>query len=459
MWAKAKKRSPSFPGHITQSKQMITTDGKDVVARDFRNGITAVPCVQSGSFVGISKYVGIKNEKMILLGDEFHLMMSSMLDSVSNLRGNDFFQLIASGNPKDRTDPFGVICEPSTEEGGWDGISDEEITKTWKTRYGGICVQLVGTDSPNYDVPEDQPPPFPYLIKRTDIQADLELYGRESIQFSMMNLGMFPKGSSSRRVITRQMCEQFHALEQPVWASGKVTKVAGLDAAYSGIGGDRCVFIEGAFGENTAGKIIFAMKPPLIVPVSIKDDRIPEDQIAEFVMKECISRGIPPENLGFDSTGKGSLGTSFARIWSNQVNPIEFGGKPSDRPVSDHIKSTCVEYYSKFVSELWYSVRYCIEAGQFRGMTDDVLFEGSMKEWTVVSGKRIEIEPKAKTKLRIGRSSDLFDSLVCCFEMARRKGFRIASLNNNTRNNNLDWLRELSNKTKELRKSKQLLLK
>jgi len=91
-------------------------------------------------------------------------------------------------------------------------------------------------------------------------------------------------------------------------------------------------------------------------------------------------------------------------------------------------KITCRDYYSKFVTELWYSVALTIQSRQFRGMTEEVMNEGCMREWGFVGANKIEVEPKDKMKLKTGRSPDLFDGLVTGVEMARRLGFIIATI-------------------------------
>jgi hypothetical protein len=91
---------------------------------------------------------------------------------------------------------------------------------------------------------------------------------------------------------------------------------------------------------------------------------------------------------------------------------------------------TCRDYYSKFVTELWWSVRLCIEGCQMRGMTEDVIAEGSMREWKLTNGNKHEVETKEQMKLKSGRSPDLFDSLVTGVEVARRRGFMIGKLSN-----------------------------
>ena len=66
----------------------------------------------------------------------------------------------------------------------------------------------------------------------------------------MMNMGMMPRGQGSRRVITRQLCLKNHAMDEPNWLDGNQTSVAFLDAAYGGVGGDRCIFGVLKFGSE-----------------------------------------------------------------------------------------------------------------------------------------------------------------------------------------------------------------
>ena len=140
----------------------------------------------------------------------------------------------------------------------------------------------------------------------------------------------------------------------------------------------------------------------------------------------CKQRNINPEQVGFDSTGRGTLMSAFARLWSPQVVPIEFGGKPLDRPVRQGDPKTEREAYGKMVTALWYSSRLLIESKQLRKLPREVAEEGAMREWGIARTGLIDVEPKHKTKERMGRSPDLWDSFVVALEMARRNGFEIA---------------------------------
>ena len=373
-----------------------------------------------------NSFAGIKNRRVRMIADELHLCPRVFIDAISNLNKNPDFKCIGLGNPKDTTDALGILCEPAAHLGGWDGgIDQANGAKTWPTRFDrGICIQLDGEDSPNLDGHLGIP-----LITQEAIDADIQFYGKDSLQFTMMNKGRMPRGQGLRRVITRQMCLKFGAREEAVWKDDNLTKIGFCDAAYGSVGGDRCVFGWLQFGNDVNGRQILELKETMLVPVSVNVDETPEDQIANFCKAQAEQRGIPPTQFGFDSTGRGSLMAAFARIWSAYVVGVEFGGKPSERPVTWiplAQKVLCCDYYSKFVSELWYSVRLTIESRQFRGMTEEMMMEGCMREWGLVSSNKVEVEPKDKMKLKTGRSPDLFDALVTGVELARRHGFVIS---------------------------------
>ena len=430
---KAKARRAWLPGKVHESRYALST-GTDPDAEpgdgvDFRDGIIGVACKVGGQFVGISNYVGIKNDRIILVADEASLMQRGFLDAVPNLRKNPVFKLVALGNPKDRNDALGVVCEPAPETGGWDGLPYEEKTRTWKTRTpGGLAVQLCGYDTPNGKFGKGMNP-YRGIITPEQIAADLAYYGRDSLQFAMMNLGVMPRDGGSRRIVTATFCEEKGAFEEAVWqAADRITRVIGLDAAYSGVGGDRCVMMPMMFGPDRSGVQILAFDgAPVIVPVDVRSTVPAEEQIARFVMEWATARGIPPENVGFDSTGRGTLMSAFARLWSQHVVPIEFGGKPSERPCRQGDPKTEVDAYDRKVTALWYASRMAVESRQVRAMPREVAEEGGMREWGVERSGKVSVEPKHRTKERMGRSPDLYDAFVVALETARMRGFSIAS--------------------------------
>lgn len=470
LYKKAKQRKPELEGHLAGSKHRLTMrpiDYEEDEGADKRDGVLGIACKVGDRWVGISNYVGLKNERVIMIADEGHLMAPGFLNSVSNLRKNPSFKLLVLGNPKDPTDPLGKAAEPRSEDGGWDGYSPEKRTRSWRTRSGGLAIQICGLDSPNYAYARGVNP-YRHLITPEQIDKDVREYGEDSLQVSMMNYGIMPRTGSTKRVVDMLLCERNQAFDEPIWEDvDKLVHVAGLDAAYSGTGGDRCVFTHLVFGPDRTGKILLAFyEPQLIVPINPALKEIPEDQITEWVSRVCHDRGIKPENFGLDSTGRGTLVSSLARKWSDQVLAIEFGGPPSeDRIESQTDPRTEFEVYYNQVTALWYATRRTVLTRQFRRIPREAVEEAQMREWTIgktrgrSSAPLIQVEPKDKMKVRMARSPDLWDSVAVALEVARTRGFEIAGgfkTGVETRKNQ-EWLRKLQQRNTDFRRAHSLI--
>jgi hypothetical protein len=453
-------RYPWLPGYLLDSKHCITTDRlerdeyeEQSSTRDLRKGVMCIPTVQGSKNVGLGKWIGRKQKHMRLVADDCTAMSPTFLSAFANLNNNIDFQAIVLGNPNDILDPLGIASEPKD---GWSGHLEPTKTSVWDTKFfNGRCVNLVGLDSPNFDHPEDKKERYPYLVSHRKINETLSAFPKDSYEYYSQCVGVMKISQLSRRIVTRDMCRQFRASERVVW-KGTPTRLAGLDAAY---GGDRCVGGDADFGECLDGVVRLQFNPNHIVPsksqVQGGAPMVEEDAISHFEKSFCESRGVKPENFFHDSTGRGSLGTSLARIWSPLCNPVEFGGRPTNRPVTldtftmdkttgERRLKTCDEHYSKFVTELWYSLRLAIESDQIRGLDEAVIEELCMRQWDRVANDKIEAETKLEMKKRIRKSPDLADHAAIILEGARRLGFQIQRLGTQAATDSApDWLDKL----------------
>jgi hypothetical protein len=468
LFRRAKILHPWLAGNCIDSKRAIVTDdlGDDGEIRDMRRGLLCIPIKNNaGEFLSISTYVGIKQKRRRHIGDEFQFCGIGMLDSIANMNSGDY-KGIFLGNPIGQNDPLDKISEP---EGGWDSLPEPKKTTTWKNRrfLSSRTICLYGLDSPTFDYP-DGVKRFPGLLNEDSIKRVIAGYGKDSHQYFSQCLGIRKPGLNAKRVITHELCKQFKAFEDVIWDGTPTTKIFALDAAYGGAGGDRCVGGYGEFGRDVEGKTILKVHQPLLVPISVAIPKIPEDQIAEWIKLFCETNNIPAANVFYDSTGRGSLGPSLAKIYSVSINPVEFGGLPSLRPVTnetyvlDHATGqrrlkTCREHYSKFVTELWWSARLAVMAEQIRGLSEIVVDDGCQREWREVAGNKIEVESKRDMKERTGESPDYFDWFVTLVEGARRRGFTIKNMvNREGPKNDMRWLDDLAAKSRKLRESHQL---
>jgi hypothetical protein len=449
----ARERRAWLPGHVIDSIPAITVEKMSENGRDLRNALIGIACIQDEKETGLGNYAGIKNRKVRLFADEGSYMSQAFIKGANNLDSNQDFKMIVAGNPNDATDALGVVCEPCADEGGWEGVQQGMKTRVWKNRRArGVTIQLVGYDSPNFGHPNDHEP-YPFLIGRRKIRETEENYGKDSRDCLREACGHMPIGGNSRRVLTRPFIRQ-HGATEPVTWEGRITSTVGVDAAWGGVGGDRTCLCHVEFGRDINGILRLAPRPVIIVPIKNRADMTPEDQIVQFTMDYCKGQNIPPENVGFD--GRATLATTFARMWSPATCPVEFGGKPSTRPLGKI--TNCQLRYDRFVSELWFAVHEVIANDHMRGLGEEYIHEGCLREYHEKGGKLLSVVTKTIMKELLGRSPDIFDSLVTAVEMARRRGFAMKGVSDMGRDSErlADYLEDLWKQGNRLHKEHAL---
>lgn len=477
LFNKARARYPWLPGTVLESKHCITTDeisDDGSTARLLTKGIIFIPCKKGGQWVGMSAYAGIKPTDCGRLGhagDECSFMQASFLDGYANWFGKPNFKGLLTGNPTDIDDP---LCKASEPVGGWSNWEDTGKTQQWRSQwYDAWVVAYDGRDSPNFDFPDLPFPKYPYLIGPKKIQAVLKAEKTEdSAIFRSQAVGKPTPGQEKLKVITWQICEQGKAFEDVIWEGSERIHIGACDAAYSGIGGDRCVVRHLEYGIDISGKNVLLVHEPAIVPIKVSalpNADIPEVQIAKFCAQYFTGLSVPPQNFGFD--GRATLAVEFAKHWSENVVAVDFGGPATKRPASldeftwegeqmQRRLIRCDEKYSKFVTELWFSVRYAILGQQMRGLDKETAEEGTKRLWRYTKGSppRIEVETKKEMKERTKQSPDFFDSLAVGCEMARRLGFVIENLKTTVQagKNEPDWLEKELRSHREFRKKHEL---
>lgn len=465
---RARERFPTLPGFLTESRQMITTDGKDTEdGRDVRDGVIGRPCRKGSEWVGLSSLVGIKNERMVYIGDEFHFLPDGALKALANLTANPSCISIFLGNLNDLNTPLGEAAEP---ENGWDSLLDTEVSRVYKTRwYNGRAIQLIGKDSPQLDHPEGREPFAPLIGRRYLKQCEVN-YGLDTPLYNMFAAGKIPRGTMENRVISKQVCLKFNAFEPVVWGSDPITKLYAADISYTAEHGDRTAGRPFAFGRDSESKLKFApLERPKIYAPSDRSTATIEEQIALEMKSECERLGIPPQHCFFDGSGRSAFTSAIMRLWSTQVVAVEFGGTATVRPnfigrKYDETKGNrfkgdllpCNEVFGKFVTELWFAFRYLVEADQQRNLDEETAKEFYLRLWKLTPGNKMDVETKKEMKLRMGRSPDLADCTVVAIEGARRLGFTIGSIHA-PKPRQTAWLREIQSTYQKSLKDQELV--
>ena len=448
LWSAGRKNYPWLAGSMLDYKLAITTDDLDDFddddVRDMRRGIFCKPCYVGSRYVGLGVFAGIKQERLWFLCDELQFMSSTFLDCLPNMSSNTGgggLKVIGSGNTRHNPDDqLGIAAEPKE---GWASVQDITKTTVWDTNFfNSRCVNLVGVDSPNYDFPEGKEP-YPKLIGRQFQKIISHDYGENSPEYETQVMGRMCLSLAEKRVITRQICRDHGAHNPAVWDGPDITKIMSVDPAYGG--GDRCVETLLEFGKDINGLNIIRVVGYKVIKINLKDTNSPEDQIATELKRDADAAQVPYSNIFYDSFGKGTIGFAFARVFgADSPVPVDSGGRTTDRPVRDDLYiddpktkqrrlKKCSEHYSKFVTEMWFSVRYLTEANQMRELPIEIMLEGCTRKYYDVLGDKIEVEPKDDMRERTKKSPDFFDSLAVGVEGARRRGFTISKLANEER--------------------------
>jgi hypothetical protein len=412
-------------GHPVPSRTIIQYQKGDDGA-----GIYGVAVESDGSVErAVNKIVGRHNTNIFVAVDELATVSEAIVEASVNLEtGAEHFQFAGMANPDSKFDPHGRMSEP---ENGWNSITDE--TQMWRTKRGGVAIHLDGRRSPR--IRDDDK--FPGMIRQRDLDRTAEIYGENSPQFWKQRVGFWCPEGITKTVLSETMIQKFRAMEKigagPISWVNNFVQAAVLDPSFEGQ--DRKVLRFPKWGDVTD-----TQKPEDWSPLQgIKsrkaidlgeymilkvDVTLPEPihyQIVRRVKQACETRGIPPELFALDSTGEGGgLASIFAREWSPLIVQVEFGGRASERPVSEINPRTCREEYYNRVAELWFAVRTMMQNNQVYRLDKDTAVEFCKRLWEM-RGNMIMVETKTVMKARVGKSPDLADSAAIACELFRQK--------------------------------------
>lgn len=467
---RALERYSWVPGNVVDSKHGVFTDKIDETqtVRDQRKGILCIPVLGSkGEFDGesLKSFAGIKQRRRRWIGDEFQFIPRDALKVLDSLDKGDFKGAFL-GNPiAENGKALDAVSEPV---GGWGAQSEVTKTTTWANKYNGVTINLVGTDSPNFD--EATRNRFPYMVDSGDVdRVSKRPGGKDSLEWWSQIMGVRKAGAISNRVLTVAEIETYGGFKDAVWSGrGEAVKIYSIDA---GFGGDDCVRTWLEFGESAEGEQVIAFGDQVVIPILMSSPDTPEKQIAKYAKSDCENLGIPFANVFFDAGMFATLAVEMARELSTEVNAVNFGGTATERPVSNDMfvfdqktrnrrLKTWYEHVSKYVTELYFVARLAAQCKQLRQFPRAAAEEFGRRQWVYASGNRYELETKDDYKLRNGgESPNSADSLVICLEGARQRGFQIEMMPTlgSAKKEDEDWLENELTKHRDFMKKRELV--
>lgn len=382
-----------------------------------RAGLSLISAEKSKTKEAVGKFIGIKQKRVILIGDELSELSEAILNAgLTNLSKNPSFQMIGMSNPNSRFDAFGIW---STPKDGWDSV-DTNTSDGWDTKWNGKYLRLDGERSPNILAGEVI---YPWLPTAEKLAEDKALLGVESRGYMRMVRAVFFDSDETTGIYTENELANTGALNAVEWR-GSPINLCGIDPAFTN-GGDRTILYTAKCGYSSSGQYVLEFGKAIHLNDDATNKAVPRTyQIVRQIREHCEKLKILPENVSVDATGAGApFCDVLAGEWSNRFMRISFGGKASDKRVSANSQMIGTELYVNRVSELWFVGKELMRTRQVYGVNSDLAQEITARNYDHVKGStlRMKIESKPEFKARFGRSPDLADAAFLALDCARQR--------------------------------------
>ena len=388
---------------------------KDILIE--RAGLSLISAEKSKTKEAVGKFIGIKQKRVILIGDELSELSEAILNAgLTNLSKNPSFQMIGMSNPSSRFDAFGIW---STPKDGWDSV-DTNTADEWDTKWNGKYLRLDGERSPNILAGETI---YPWLPTQEKLDEDKALLGVESRGYMRMVRAVFFDSDETTGIYTENELTTSGSMRPVEWQSSPIS-LCGIDPAFTN-GGDRTIMYTAQCGYDKSGQYVIEFGQAIHLNDDATNKAVPRTyQIVRQIKEKCEKLKIPPENVSVDSTGAGApFCDVLAGEWSNRFMRVSFGGKASEKRVSANSKLIGTELYVNRVSELWFVGKELMRTRQVFGVNSDLAQEITARNYGMVKGStlRMKIESKPEFKSRFGRSPDLADAAFLALDCARQR--------------------------------------
>lgn len=408
------------------------------VQGDDKHSICAVAVADGNTAKAIDHIKGIHTRRQILVIDEAEATPEAAFGVIDNqISGPEEYKVIVIGNPRNRLVSFGAFCEPKA---GWTSVTVDDEGWFTKPQLNGKPARVLRFDaekSPNIVHGKNY---WPYLPTEDRVEHVRKARGGGNHPSYWTEFrGFWPPDGISRTVFTESAIETFNARKpKHEFVGGGMFVVGGLDPAFS-FGGDKAIIRFARCGEIEKGIIGIELLPPIVIPLNSSSTNPINYQIAERTRELCDQHRCTAENLAVDATG-GGVGTCdvLARLWSNRIIRVMFGGAASNYAVSNEDGRSCDEVYQNKVTEMWFTAKEFTYGGQVRGLDYETAIQLCSREYDDRK-KLVNLESKADYKKRTGRPSpDEADAFALCIEAARIRG-AVAKAVGETVNASSEW--------------------
>jgi len=267
---------------------------------------------------------------------------------------------------------------------------------------------------------------WPFLYGHEDLARHKTIESTDPTTFWRMSVGWFAAEGISSRVCSWVKVDRFKVKEHALFQGGDIEVFASLDPAF---GGDRATLYIWKKGYcMTKRKVVMDCIKSFEIPINPKG--LPGEQIGRFVKDKAFEFHF--STIGIDTTTKNSAAAEWIEencflkvIW------IDFSGKATDRPVSDHDDRLCKDIYYNYATELQFSVDQWMDC--LCGLDQDACIELCSRYFEEIGNKptRKKVEGKDEYRARMKKSPDRGDAVALGVEVFRQLGGTVVKVNEN----------------------------
>lgn len=431
-WAQVQKCFTTVPGdrvgNFVDSRMMW-----QAVKGDDKHAIIGKAVEEGSTHKVADDLKGTHTRRQLIVVDEANSVPEAIWEAITNLYSYPKeFILVALANPRDRLSKFSRFIEPLD---GWTSV--DVGTEEWEGKpqkeYGNLTVKVIRNDAEKSPNIVEGKLVSKHLPTKEKVEAAKAAGGGETPAYWTNFRGFPPPEGLNKTVFSESALIVNDAFGKFTFTGKNFHIIGAFDPAFGG--GDRPALRFAKLGLIDADKWGIEVAKPIVLPINPHSTNPVHFQLTEALRRQCekiqwgeVVYSCPPENLGVDATGEGGgLCDIIQRTWSPKIVRIEFGGRASEDSASLEDIRPASEVYDNKVAEMWFRSRDALNAGQLRGIDPETAIELCNRQFDD-SGKRIKLQKKKDYKELYGKSCDLADCLVSLFEVARRKGFRLAAV-------------------------------
>lgn len=327
-------------------------------------------------------FQGVHDDFVLVIADEADGIPADLYLAIDSVLTNEQSRLLCIGNPDNEQSHFATMCAGAPDdEPGLSGNGEVYVI----TIPADKTPLFTGEEIPDYMKTK--------LVSPAWVEQFINTWGKDSPAYESKVRARFPRDKTTGVIPYGKLLEcrgeEAEARVGPI----RVPVELGVDIAASdeGTGGDETVVYERR-GMRVGRRWAIRSSDEL--------------EVADLVSRAIKESGCSA--VKYDANG---VGWGLGAIWRTRHPRVKF------HPIKVSERSTQPSRFDSLRDEVWWNMRELVRDGgiDMTEVDDKTLGELSYPRWEQTTAGRIKVEPKEKTKKRLGRSPDNADALNNAF--------------------------------------------